>query len=115
MGPSNALRERIRYWVGEGYRVVSETDTAAQLVRPKRFNSAEFLAMPLYLIEYLGQKDSTVYVTVEPTGEIRENGSAFDKSRYRRAQDRPAWQRLLYVVIVFIIVVGLILIIQSAS
>lgn len=89
------LRDRIGFWTAQGYRVVSETATSAQLVRPRRFSPAEFVAMPIYLLEYLGQRDRNVYVAVDEAGNITETGSGLERSRYRRLQDQPAGVRLV--------------------
>jgi hypothetical protein len=115
MAEANALRERIVYWTSRGFRVTSETPTSAQLVRPRRFNPAEFIAMPIYLIEYLGQRDQTVYVSVGADGQVTETGSALDRSRYRRLQDRPAGQRLAIVAAPFIAIVVLYLAVAAVA
>lgn len=107
LAANRALRDRIAYWVGQGYRVTVETPTSAQLVRPRKFNPAEFIAMPIYVVEYLGQRDRTVYLSVADDGTIAETGSALEMSRYRRAQDAPAWRRLLNVIVGFAVIVGI--------
>jgi hypothetical protein len=109
------LDERIRHWVGEGYRVTSQTPASAQLVRPKRFNAAEFVAMPLYLVEYLGQREQAVYLSVKPDGSIDETGSALEVSRYRRAQQASGGRRLATVIVPLVILVVVVLIIQAVG
>jgi hypothetical protein len=89
-----ALRERINYWNGMGYRVVAETSTSAQLIRPRRFNPLEFVLMPVYAVEYLTQRDRQVYVWVEG-GQVRESGNGTDVSRYVAAKRLPLGARLL--------------------
>ena len=66
------LRFQIEHYVSRGYRVVSETPTSAQLVKPKTFSSGWmffwtffslgtlFWAYPIY---YLTKKDKQVYLT----------------------------------------------------
>ena len=95
---SDEMRARITYWIAQGFRVTSETPTSAQLVRPKHFNPAEFLAMPIYLIEYLGQKDKTVYIAVGSDGVVTETGSALERNTSQRLQARPLAQRLAIIV-----------------
>jgi hypothetical protein len=110
------LRDRITHWTALGYRVVSETPTSAQLVRPKRFNAAEFVAMPLYALEYLGQREQQVYLSMDTNGAIAETGSGTQVSRYRRAQEGMSGAaRLMWVVIVFVVVIVLILAIQAVT
>jgi hypothetical protein len=92
------LHARIIYWTQLGYRVTSETPTSAQLVKPKHFNPVEFLAMPIYLIEYIGQKEKTVYIAVGATGNVTETGSALNRSTNERLQKRPLIQRVAIVV-----------------
>ena len=91
------MNDRIAYWVGKGYHVTSQTPTSAQLVRPKHFNPVEFIAMPLYALEYFGQKARTVYIATAADGTVSESGSGVEKSAYLRAKDLPLGKRLLIV------------------
>lgn len=95
----SSIDDRIRYWLGQGFRLTTQTQASAQLVKPRRFNPAEFVAMPLYLLEYLRQPDQVVYLTTGPDGRVAETTSGMNRSAYRRMQDRPAWQRLLGLVL----------------
>jgi hypothetical protein len=110
------LLERVRFWTDQGYRVISQTSDSAQLVRPRRFNPIEFIAMPIYLVEYLRQQDRTVYITVDAAGHVTESGSALDRTAYRRAQDRYSGPvRLAIVVGGFALFVAIVLVIQALT
>ena len=75
-----ALQARINHYLSQGYRVVSQTDTTAQLVRPKSFScliaALSFLLLVvgfiLYLIYYASKKDDTVYLSVDEYGSVSE-------------------------------------------
>lgn len=109
------LQDRITGWTSKGYRVISQTPTSAQLVRPKHFNPAEFLAMPLYAIEYLGQREQQVYIAVDDAGVVTETGSGTQVSAYRRAQGLSGPMRLFWVIAGFAIVIVLILAVQALT
>ena len=69
------LQAAINRYVGKGYRVVSQTETAAQLVRPKRFSVvwAILTALVFYLPYYwFVKRDKTVYLTVDADGRVAE-------------------------------------------
>lgn len=112
---ADALQDRIRDWTSAGYRVISQTPTSAQLVRPKHFNPAEFIAMPIYLLEYLGQREKQVYIAVDQAGTVTETGSGTEVSRTGRFTQRPWYQRLFWVVAMFVLVVVAILVIQAVT
>lgn len=71
-GADKPLQEHINWYVKQGYRIVSQTETAAQLVRPKQFSMMWFLlgllavgvGAVLYIIYYAIKKDKAVYLTV---------------------------------------------------
>lgn len=65
-------REILRY-VRQGYRVVSQTDTAAQLVKPKRFSLLWFFILLgiLYVPFYLFARDRQAYLEVDANGRIK--------------------------------------------
>lgn len=64
------LQDRINAYVALGYRVISQTDTAATLLKPKTFSFFWFLVSLLfcifpgiiYLGWYLGKKDTTIHL-----------------------------------------------------
>lgn len=73
-----ALDQELGQWSRRGYRVVSRTDTTAQLVKPKRFSclwaTLWFLVFGvgflIYLFYYAGKKDSVIYLEVDPLGRV---------------------------------------------
>lgn len=76
------LLQAINWYQALGYRVVSQTDTTAQLVRPKRFScllaSLTFLCFGIgiifYLFIYMAMRDSTMYIVVDDDGIVSYNG-----------------------------------------
>src|SRR5215472_10079265 len=71
------LQEEIRLAVTRrGYRVVSQTETAAQLVKPKTFSASFALlwfllfgvGILVYLLYYAAKRDKQVYLTINETG-----------------------------------------------
>jgi hypothetical protein len=74
------LEQMIQKYVRLGYRVLSQTDTSAQLVKPKQFSCLVatilllLLILPLliYLFMYMAEKDRTVYVTVDEYGRVQQ-------------------------------------------
>ena len=68
-----ALQREVRKYVSRGYRVVSQTDTTAQLVKPKRFSLLWFFILLgiLYVPFYLFARDRQVYLEVDKYGRVR--------------------------------------------
>lgn len=66
------LAKEIQRYIKQGYRVVSQTETTAQLVRPRRFSCLAAtlwtllfgIGLIFYLFWYLGKKDDTIYLQV---------------------------------------------------
>jgi len=62
-----------RFYVGTGYRVVSSTDTTAQLLKPKTFSLVLavlgllflLIGLFLYLLYYVAKRDETLYIEVD--------------------------------------------------
>jgi len=62
----------------QGYRVVSRTDTAAQLVRPKKFSFWWALfwflffgaGILVYVFYYMSKRDTVVYLEIDPRGRL---------------------------------------------
>lgn len=71
-GQRAALQAEINAWVRRGYRVISQTDTTAQLVKPKRFSLFWFFIMLglFYIPFYLFARDHVVYLTIDHLGRI---------------------------------------------
>ena len=75
------LQKEIGRYIRKGFRVVSQTDTSAQLVKPKRFSLLwaiiwlilAVLPFILYLLWYLSRKDQVVYLTVDTQGRISKS------------------------------------------
>ena len=71
-----ALQQAIGEYLAQGYRVLSQTDTTAQLVKPKQFGTLWFILWLLtgvlwivYLAYYLAVKrEGKVYLQVDPQG-----------------------------------------------
>lgn len=70
------LNRAVAGYVKQGYRVVSQADTTAQLVKPKRFGCAwmivSLFSLGLALIFYLVQKEKTVYLEVDLNGRVKK-------------------------------------------
>jgi hypothetical protein len=62
-----SLDEGIAHFVERGYRVVSQTDRSAQLVKPKTFSLFACLVLfgIFYLPFYLAKRDDIVYLTMK--------------------------------------------------
>lgn len=76
--PAVLLQAAVDDYVRRGFRVVSQTPTTAQLVKPKTFHFVLFLVTLLlfglgllYLFWYLAQKDTQVYLTIDADGRLR--------------------------------------------
>jgi len=75
-----ALQKEISRYVGQGYRVVSQSDYAAQLVKPKVFSRLWaflwFLAfgvgLIVYLLWYWAKRDKQLYLTVDEAGKVHK-------------------------------------------
>lgn len=64
-------REVLKY-VRQGFRVASQSDTTASLVKPKNFSlfGCIFLLGLLYLPFYWAAKDKALYLSVDDQGKI---------------------------------------------
>ena len=77
-GSEAPLQEHIGWYVRQGYRVVSQTGTSVQLVKPKRFSFVWALAwflvfgigLVVYLLYYAAKKDKAIYLTVQADGTV---------------------------------------------
>lgn len=73
------LQREVERLVKRGYRVTSQTDTTAQLVKPKRFSLFWaifwfcFLIVGLigYLLFYAAARDEQVYIVVDDYGRVQ--------------------------------------------
>lgn len=74
-----ALQKEIQRYVKQGYQVISQTSTSAQLVKPKKFScliaSLSFLLVGIglifYLFWYASQKDTILYLQVDESGRVK--------------------------------------------
>ena len=72
------LSSEITKYLKQGFRVVSQTDTSAQLVKPKSFGCLiaficfllAFLPFFLYILYYWAKKDETIYLQINEFGEL---------------------------------------------
>lgn len=67
------LAQEIQRYVKQGYRVVSQTETTAQLVRPKKFSCLLATLLTIltagifllfYIFYYAAKSDETIYLAV---------------------------------------------------
>lgn len=74
-----ALQREIQHYVKRGYRVVSQTPTSAQLVKPKQFSCLIatlgalllLIGLLIYLFWYMSQKESIIYLSVDERGQVK--------------------------------------------
>ena len=79
---SEILEAEIEMYQKNGYRLVSQTDTTAQLYRPKQFSCCVAVILVLlvigiflYLIYYLIKKDDSVFIVVDKYGKVKKTHS----------------------------------------
>jgi hypothetical protein len=72
------LQREINKYLRQGYRVISQTDTTAQLVKPKVFSCLWFLINMIlligwifYLLWYWSKRDTQVYIEVDINGRVK--------------------------------------------
>ena len=73
----NILQQAIESRVKQGYIVVSQTDTTAQLTKKKGFSCLLFTILFILgiipgIIYLLVRKDKSIYITVDEYGRIKE-------------------------------------------
>lgn len=74
------LQEEIEYYLERDYRVVSQTDTTAQLVKSKVFSLLWALlwflffgvGLVVYLLYYVAKRDHQIYLSVDEYGKISQ-------------------------------------------
>jgi uncharacterized membrane protein len=72
------LQAEIRKYVKRGFRVISQTDTTAQLLKPKKLSLfwaifwflMLFIPFVIYLLIYMARKDEQVWLEVDPDGKV---------------------------------------------
>lgn len=83
---SKILDIEIQRYLGGGYRILSRTNTTAQLVKPKQFNAGIailgalllLIGLVIYLLAYTAQQDSTMYLSVDEQGHVTRQASGAD-------------------------------------
>ena len=90
------LQREIAKYARKGFQVVSQTDTTAQLIKPKSFSCLlavlllliVLLPLVIYLIYYASKIDEAVYLEVDArggvNGKMSENGEMSEKPKRRR-------------------------------
>jgi hypothetical protein len=78
------LQHEMYRWLPFGYRVLSQAETSAQLVRPKQFSFPVALLLvftvvgfPIYVLWYLTRRDHTAYLEVDDSGRILLDGRPY--------------------------------------
>ncbi len=72
------LQREIDSYIKKGFRVISQTETTAQLLKPKKFSFLWAIlctfvlgiGLLIYLIYYWAKRDETVYLEVTPEGKV---------------------------------------------
>ena len=75
-----ALRTRIDHYRSQGYRVLAETPTAAQLVKTHRARPLDYLAFAMFG-SAMQPGDLTVHLAVAGDGSVTESGTAIERER----------------------------------
>ena len=78
-GNSDVLQASVMNYVRAGYRVVNQTPTSVQLMRPKTFSflwaTAWFLlcgvGVLVYIFYYMSKKDEVTYLSIDQYGRLR--------------------------------------------
>jgi hypothetical protein len=78
------LQQAIAHYTQSGYRVVSQTDTTAQLVKPRVFSCLWSvlwflcfgIGLVLYILYYLSKRDAVIFVSVDENGRVTESWAA---------------------------------------
>lgn len=75
------LQQRIAWYISQGFRVISQTTTTAQLVKPKTLSclwvilfGITIIGLIVYVVVYLMSKDKQVYIEIDPAGQVIERG-----------------------------------------
>jgi len=75
----NILNQEIGKYIKRGFRVISHTETTAQLIKPKKFSLLwAFLwflllgiGLLVYVFYYVAKKDQAVYLEVDEAGKVK--------------------------------------------
>ena len=123
-----ALHNSIATYLAQGYRVVSQTDTTAQLVKPKQFScllaaigAALFwtgfglLFLVGYVIYYLASKDQQIYIMVDEYGTVSGTGGTAAIPRYQGPTAPPISRKIWGIALVVVGTLSLLLAIWAFS
>jgi hypothetical protein len=90
------LQNEMRRWLRFGYRVMSQTDTTAQMVRPHQFSFLlalilvfTLIGFVIYLLWYLTRRDESAFLEVTETGEILKDGRPWNAIAAAQASEPP--------------------------
>ena len=83
------LDQQIRQYANRGFRVISRSETTAQLIKPKKFSFILAalglllggVGLILYLLYYWSQKDQSVLIQVDPQGRVIDSSRQVPKWR----------------------------------
>lgn len=75
---SDILNNAVKSYINDGYKVQNQTNTSAQIIKPKNFHWIIFIPAILiglipgliYLVYYWVKKQETVYLEVSKSGEV---------------------------------------------
>ena len=77
------LSDLVLMFVTEGYQVISQTETTAQLFRKKKLSKGKTLAFgAIYLAARAFEKDQTAFVSVNPDGSYQVVDEAGDVRKF---------------------------------
>ena len=67
------LQAKIIEYISDDYKVTSQTETTAQLIKPKRFNIFSFFVMfgIYFLVFFIMSKPQSTYIYVQENGKIK--------------------------------------------
>ena len=122
------LDQQIRQYANRGFRVISRSETTAQLVKPKKFSFILAalglllwgVGLLLYLFYYWSQKDQTVLIQVDPQGRVIDSSRTVappeQASRRQTPEKKAATLRwVLVLVLIAFAVVALLAFVFVAS
>ena len=74
------LQREVSHYVRQGYRVVSQTDTTVQLLKPKTFSFlwaflwllVAVVGLLVHLLYYWSKRDLTVYIEIDEHGRVKK-------------------------------------------
>lgn len=116
---SAPLQQTIESYLRDGFRVISQTDTSAQLIKPRRYDPKwgclGFLTFGVFwvigLLVFLLQKDQLVYLSLDASGQILVDNRTTSRTPPGTAQTkldaRNGWLAIALVVLLLIIAISI--------